>query len=226
MNQKKIIIIAGPNGAGKSTFAREFLPNEAACPAFINADLIAQGLSPFQPELAALRAGKIMQEEMDSQVERGGSFSFESTLSRQAYVPMIQSWQEQGYKVKIIYLHLASADQAIARISARVQQGGLYVPDEVVRRRFDDGFKNFMNVYRHQVDFWRWFDNSVDAPFVIDGKTTDDKNLQDADMQNAAPVLLRSAQRAKTLAEKTGTEFVVMRDGQLVREIPQAVSGR
>lgn len=96
---KKIIIIAGPNGAGKTTFARSFLPQEAQCPRFINADLIAAGLSPFAPEAAALMAGRLMLAESDECVRRGDSFAFETTLAGLAYVGRVEKWRREGYHV-------------------------------------------------------------------------------------------------------------------------------
>ncbi len=99
---KKIIIIAGPNGAGKTTFARSFLPQDAHCPRFINADLIAAGLSPFAPEAAAIKAGRLMLEEIDHCVERGESFAFETTLFGKGYARHIGQWRERGYHVSLI----------------------------------------------------------------------------------------------------------------------------
>src|SRR5690606_4284114 len=100
---KKILIIAGPNGAGKTTFARSFLPAEAQCPRFINADLIAAGLSPFAPEAAAIKAGRLMLEEVAACVERDESFAFETTLSGLGYVRHIDQWRAQGYRVKLYF---------------------------------------------------------------------------------------------------------------------------
>jgi predicted ABC-type ATPase len=166
--KQKILIIAGPNGAGKSTFAREFLPNDAECPAFVNADLIAAGLSPFQPEAVAIKAGRLMLEEMAEHTARGSSFAFETTLAGRVYVRMIRDWRKQGYQVKLFFLSLANPEEAIARIAARVAQGGHHVPDDVVRRRFVTGLQNFQTMYRFEVNSWRWYDNSGDTPIVID----------------------------------------------------------
>ncbi len=124
MKQKDIIIIAGPNGAGKTTFAREFLPQEADCPTFINADLIALGLSPFRPEAAAVRAGRIMLEMIADCVRRGESFAIETTLSGRGYARMIPVWQQKGYRVTIFFLELPSAELAVERVADRVAQGG------------------------------------------------------------------------------------------------------
>ena len=163
----KILIIAGPNGAGKSTFAREFLPKDAECPAFINADLIAAGLSPFQPEVAAIKAGRLMLDEIAEHTARGSSFAFETTLAGRVYLRMIRDWRRQGYQVKLFFLSLANPEEAIARVAARVAQGGHYVPDDVVRRRFAAGLRNFQTIYRAEVNFWRWYDNSGDTPILI-----------------------------------------------------------
>ena len=114
---KKIIIIAGPNGAGKTTFARSFLPAEARCPRFINADLIAAGLSPFAPEAAAIKAGRLMLQEIAHCAAHGESFAFETTLSGLAYLRHIQEWKGLGYHVSLFFLTLPSADMAIARVA-------------------------------------------------------------------------------------------------------------
>jgi predicted ABC-type ATPase len=168
MKKKKILIIAGPNGAGKSTFAREFLPNEAECPVFINADLIAAGLSPFQPELAAIKAGRLMLKEIKEHARGAHSFAFETTLAGRAYIQMIRGWRAQEYQVKLFFLSLSSPEESIARVAERVAQGGHHVPDDVVRRRFAAGLLNFQTIYRFEVDYWRWYNNSGDFPVVID----------------------------------------------------------
>lgn len=165
---KKIVIIAGPNGAGKTTFAREFLPFDADCPLFINADLIAAGLSPFQPEAAAIRAGRLMLDEIDRNAAEGHNFAFETTLSGHTYVKRIPRWRAQGFTVKLIFLSLATADEAIARVARRVQQGGHDVAPDVVRRRFNAGMRNFLVTYRALVDYWQWFDNSGPQPQLLE----------------------------------------------------------
>jgi predicted ABC-type ATPase len=158
--EKKVVIIAGPNGAGKTTFAREFLPHEAGVPEFVNADLIAAGLSPFDPAAAAIRAGRIMLSEMRRHAAVGHSFAFESTLAGLSYVRMIDGWRASGYVVKLLFLSLATPEEAIARVATRVRQGGHDVPEETIRRRFAAGLRNFTQVYRYHVDYWQWFDNS------------------------------------------------------------------
>jgi predicted ABC-type ATPase len=165
---RRIVIIAGPNGAGKTTFARDFLPNEAHCPDFINADLIAAGLSPFNPEAAAVRAGRLMLEEIAARVGRGESFAFETTLSGLSYARAIPRWQATGYHVKLLFLTLPSAEMAIMRVAARVAQGGHEVPEHVVRRRFNAGLRNFHQRYKLLADGWILYDNSCDEPVILD----------------------------------------------------------
>lgn len=168
MSEKKIVIIAGPNGAGKTTFAQEFLPNEAGCPIFINADLIAAGLSPFQPDIAAVKAGRLMLEEIKEYFRHGESFAFETTLAGRSYARMIPRWQAEGYHVKLFFLTLPSAEMANARVVERVRQGGHNVPEQVIRRRFVSGRNNFDLLYREKVDSWVLYDNAGDEPQLID----------------------------------------------------------
>ena len=164
---EKTIIIAGPNGAGKTTFAREFLPKEAGCPTFVNADLIAEGLNPLQPEQEAMAAGRMMLDMIRRYVNEGRSFAFETTLSGRTYASMIPRWQEQGYRVRLYFLRLPSSEVAIARVGKRVQTGGHNIPDDVVRRRFDAGWRNFQSVYQELVDEWTLFDSSDDPPTLL-----------------------------------------------------------
>lgn len=167
-HEKKIVIIAGPNGAGKTTFASQFLPNEADCPVFVNADLIAAGLSPFAPGAAEVRAGRIMLGEIKAHARRGENFSFETTLGGLMYARLIPQWQGQGYHMKLIYLGLVSAELAVARVAARVAQGGHSVPENVIRRRFANGWRNFNETYKHVVDAWVHYDNSGPQPVILD----------------------------------------------------------
>jgi predicted ABC-type ATPase len=167
MNEKKILILAGPNGAGKTTFAKEFLPREANCPDFINVDLIAAGLSPFDPERASIRAGRLMLEEIKTRTRNGASFSFETTLSGRHYAVMIKRWRASGYHVKLIFLMLPSVELAVARVKSRAAQGGHDLPESVVRRRFASGLRNFQTIYRPLVNAWVLYDNSGPVPVLI-----------------------------------------------------------
>lgn len=163
----QIIILAGPNGAGKTTFARNFLPAEAACLRFINADLIAAGLSPFAPEQAAVKAARLMLEEIQSCAARRESFALETTLSGRGYLPMIRAWRRDGYIVRLFFIWLSSADLAVNRVAVRVRQGGHAIPEPVIRRRYRAGWQNFCEYYRDCVDHWAVYDNSNPLPVMM-----------------------------------------------------------
>jgi predicted ABC-type ATPase len=165
---KKVIVIAGPNGAGKTTFARSFLPEEARCPRFINADLIAAGLSPFAPEAAAIKAGRLMLQEIGACVRQGGSFAFETTLAGLGYLAHIRRWRAQGYHVSLFFLSLPDADVAVARVAERVRQGGHHIPEDVIRRRFSAGLRNFDTAYKPAVDAWAKYDNVGVSPVLLE----------------------------------------------------------
>jgi predicted ABC-type ATPase len=162
-----VYIIAGPNGAGKTTFAVEFLPAYADCKNFVNADLIAQGVSPFSPERAAIRAGKLMLEEIETFARRGADFGFETTLSGLAHLKLIRRLKKRRYRINIFYLWIPSADAALSRVRERVSRGGHNIAEAVVRRRFDRSIRNFLIQYRKLADSWILFDNSGKAPATI-----------------------------------------------------------
>jgi predicted ABC-type ATPase len=165
---KKIIIIAGPNGAGKTTFARSFLPAEAQLPRFINADLIAAGFAPFAPETVALKAGRLMLQEIEQCARRGKSFAFETTLSGLGYLRRITGWRAQGYRVSLFFLTLPNVETAIARVAARVRQGGHDIQEPVIRRRFAMGWNNFQSHYKQAVDDWALYDNAGTEPAMLE----------------------------------------------------------
>jgi len=162
-----VYIIAGPNGAGKTTFAREFLPNFAGTLRFVNADLIAQGLSPLAPDAVSFRAGKMMLVEIHRLVGRRVSFGFESTLSGRSYASLLRQMKEADYYVALYFLWVASADLSVARIRERVRAGGHSIPEDVARRRFGRSIRNFFRVYRRLADEWTLLDNSQESPVTI-----------------------------------------------------------
>lgn len=164
----KVIIIARPNGAGKTTFAREFLPHEAACPVFVNADLIAAGLSPFDVGAAAVQAGRLMLQELERHFQARRSFAFETTLSGRGYLRHIARWRAAGYRVELIFLRLNHDDEAVARVQQRVRQGGHDIPEAVIRRRFAAGLENFQHHYAPVVDAWALYDNAGEMPALLD----------------------------------------------------------
>ena len=173
ISSRRILIVAGANGAGKTAFATEFLPNEGDCPIFINADLIAAGLSPFRPDLTALRAGRLMLSMIRDYVRRGESFAFETTLSGRSYARLIPHCREQGYSVELFFLRLSRPEIAIARVKQRVAEGGHDVPESVIRRRFHAGLRNFEYIYKGLVDKWAVYDNSGDEPVLLEeGRST------------------------------------------------------
>lgn len=164
--QPRCIIIAGPNGAGKTTFAREYLPKDARVIHFVNADLIAGGLSPLRPELAALTAGRMVLTELDRLAKSKQSFAFETTLSGRTYLSRLKHWKAAGYRIEILFLRLSSVQVALRRIAARVQQGGHDVPAKDVARRFGRGWANFVECYRPLADSWAVYENSGTFPVL------------------------------------------------------------
>jgi len=166
--QPRCIVIAGPNGAGKTTFARQYLPEDARVVHFVNADLIAIGLSPLQPDLAAISAGRLVLKEIDRLAESRADFSFETTLSGLTYARRLKRWKQAGYRVEIPYLRLRSTQLALRRIATRVRQGGHNVPRTDVVRRFKRGWENFENVYRPLADSWAVYENSDRTPRLLD----------------------------------------------------------
>lgn len=170
MNVPRCIIIAGPNGAGKTTFAREFLPKDAGVVHFVNVDLLAAGLSPLKPQLAALSAGRLFLGELDRLARSRQDFAFESTLSGLTYLSRIRRWKMAGYRIEIVFLRLASVRLALRRIATRVKQGGHDVPRADVLRRFSRGWKNFETAYKPLADAWKVYDNSGDRPQLLEAK--------------------------------------------------------
>ena len=167
MKNKNVYIIAGSNGSGKTTFAKTFLPEYAKCDHFVNADLIAQGLSPFSPRQAALKAGKLVLEQIKQFTDAGTDFGFETTLSGVTYLKYFQRLKQEGYIIHIFFLWIPGFELAIGRIKDRVEQGGHSVPSEDVKRRFERSLENFLKEYRPLADQWMLFDNSQTTPQLI-----------------------------------------------------------
>lgn len=163
---KTCYIIAGPNGAGKTTFAMDMLPQEVACENYINADLIAAGLSPFKPELAAVAAGKLMLHKIQECVEAGCSFAFETTLSGRGYLNKIVQWKSLGYEVILFYFALPSVEMALERVKHRVAVGGHNIPAPTIKRRYSRSVEN-LKEYQAIVDGWALFDSSGWEPKLL-----------------------------------------------------------
>ena len=180
----QVYIIAGPNGSGKTTFAAKFLPKYADRPEFINADEIARGLSRFSPEAVALRAGRILLEQIESYAAKKVDFAFETTLSGTNYLRRLRDLKNEGYSVHLFFLWIPDVRLSLARVASRVKMGGHDIAEKVVRRRFHKGIENFFKRYQADTDSWMLFDNSGSVPHLIaegkSGKTSvSDQNLYD-----------------------------------------------
>jgi predicted ABC-type ATPase len=164
----RVIIIAGPNGVGKTTFAKEFLPNEAQTFQFVNADLIAAGISPFAPASADLTAGRVMLKRLDDLAEERMDFALETTLSGSWLKSHLIDWRSKGYSVELHYLRPSYVEISLARIRKRVQQGGHNIPEEIARRRFSRSMQLLESTYKNLADFWFVYNNDGDRAALID----------------------------------------------------------
>ena len=155
-----VVVLAGPNGAGKSTSAPHLLKGALAVEEFVNADVIAQGLSAFRAESAAVAAARIMLERLHVLAAARRDFAFETTLSGRGHARWIRELRTGGYRAHLIFLSLPSPDLAVARVHERVQRGGHDIPENVIRRRYASGLRNLFGVYQTAVDSWQVYDNS------------------------------------------------------------------
>ena len=155
-----IVVIAGPNGAGKTTAAPALLREALAVNEFVNADTIAQGLSAFRSERAAVAAGRVMLERLHALAQGRESFAFETTLASRSFAPWLRARRAEGYRVHLAFPSLPTEELAIARVRERVRLGGHDVPEPVIRRRFVSGLRNFFTIYREIADGWQMLDNS------------------------------------------------------------------
>ena len=157
---KQLYIIAGCNGAGKTTASFTILPEVLNCKEFINADEIAKGLSPFQPESVAMQASRIMLARMDELLQKGETFAFETTLATKSYKQKIEWAQANGYEVTLLFFWLDSPNMAKKRVAQRVAEGGHSIPSETIERRYYNGIANLFAIYIDMVDICYIFDNS------------------------------------------------------------------
>ena len=163
----QLYIIAGCNGAGKTTASLTVLPEMLNCHEFVNADMIAFGLSPLNPTGVAVAAGRIMLARIKELLEEREDFAFETTLSTRSYVSLIKTAKEKGYTVTLLFFWLYSPEEAIMRVAERVKNGGHNIPEEVIRRRYSRGIENFHRLYKQIVDTWLLFDNSDETPDLL-----------------------------------------------------------
>jgi predicted ABC-type ATPase len=168
---KNLYIIAGCNGAGKTTASFTILPEILNCKEFVNADEIAKGLSPFQPEKVSFEAGRIMLKRINELLETNENFAFETTLATKSYKSKVINAQEKKYTVTLLFFWLQNVDLAIERVKTRVTEGGHHIETEVIKRRYVNGIKNLFKIYIPIVDEVMIFDNSYGKPELIAEKT-------------------------------------------------------
>jgi predicted ABC-type ATPase len=166
-----LYVIAGCNGAGKTTASLTFLPEMLSCYEFVNADSIAAGLSPLQPDKVAFEAGRIMLDRIRKLMDANVDFAFETTLSTKSYPSLLKAAKDKGYKVWLLFFWLPNPDMAIARVASRVKNGGHFIPEEVIVRRYYRGISNLINIYSQLANRWFVLDNSsTEAQLIIEGR--------------------------------------------------------
>jgi len=160
MTNKNLYIISGCNGAGKTTASYTVLPEVLDCREFVNADEIARGLSPFNPESVSIEAGRLMLSRIEELLERDESFSIETTLATKSYINLVRRAQAKGYNVRLLFFWLRTPDLAVQRVAERVAKGGHNIPTDVIRRRYVAGISNLFRLFMREVDYWEIYDNS------------------------------------------------------------------
>ncbi|MDT0643180.1 zeta toxin family protein [Zunongwangia sp. F363] len=179
---KRIYVIAGCNGAGKTTASYTILPEILGCDEFVNADEIARGLSPFRPEKAGIQAGRLMLGRIKKLIKLQQDFAFETTLATKSYRNIIRDAQKKGYTITLLFFWLSSQNLAVKRVETRVKEGGHSIPEEVIRRRYENGLNNFFNIFKDLVDDWVFIDNSG-APYeVIAGGAKNEVDVGNAEI--------------------------------------------
>ncbi len=167
---KKLYIIAGPNGVGKTTLSYTILPEIFDCYEFVNADEIAKGISPLNPEKAGIVSGRLMLQRIQELLKLGESFAIETTLSTKSYFSLVKKAQLQQYEVVLLFLTLDSAQLAVHRVRTRVKEGGHNIPKKVIERRYKNGLQNLFEIYLPIVDKWLIVNNSSEKfEFIAEG---------------------------------------------------------
>ena len=158
---KRLYIIGGCNGAGKTTASYTVLPEILDCREFVNADEIAHGLSPFNPENVSIEAGRLMLKRIDELLEKDITFSIETTLATKSYINLVRRAHTKGYSVNLLFFWLRSPELAIQRVAERVKNGGHNIPTDIIERRYSAGICNLFNLYMPEIDYWSIYDNSA-----------------------------------------------------------------
>ena len=177
MADKHLYIISGPNGAGKTTASYTVLPKILQCKEFVNADEIARGLSPFNPESVAIEAGRLMLKRISDLLQRNESFSIETTLSTRSYFRLVEKAHSQGYDVTLLFFWLKSPQQAIERVAERVAKGGHDIPKDIIVRRYWEGLNNLFKIYMPIVDTWILVNNSETPRSIVATGGKDQKTI-------------------------------------------------
>lgn len=179
MKEKNIYIIAGCNGAGKTTASFTILPEILDCKEFVNADEIAKGLSPFQPEKVAFEAGRIMLERVEFLLKLNENFAFETTLATKSYRQKLIKAKENGFKVKLLFFWLPTVEMAVNRVAIRVSEGGHNIPEDVIARRYFRGIQNLFKIYLPLCDSWMLYDNEANPEIVAKGSNEESVQIFD-----------------------------------------------
>lgn len=185
-------IIAGPNGAGKTTFALEYLPQVAGCTRFINADLIAAGLSPLAPERELMAASRLFLREIEERIEAREDFAFETTLAGRTYLRLVERLRTDGWRVELIYLALPSVEMSKLRVAERVAHGGHNIPAADIERRFSRSLNHLLNDFSHLADSCTCFMNDGESPVLVFEQRGDDRTIVHDDYYQ---LLLEEAKR-------------------------------
>jgi predicted ABC-type ATPase len=179
----RLILLGGPNGAGKTTAAMRILPGFLSLREYVNADTIAAGISAFVPESVAVEAGRVMLRRLHELAEMGADFAFETTLASRSFARFLRNLQGNGYDVQVVFLWLRSADLAVERVHTRVQAGGHEIPQQVVRRRYAAGWRNFLELYQPIADSWQVYDNSgMEERLVAEGWSGEKTEVHDLEL--------------------------------------------
>ncbi len=179
---KRLFVISGCNGAGKTTASYTILPEILECDEFVNADEIAKGLSPFNPESEAIAAGRLMLSKIDKLIKKGNDFAFETTLATKSYKNFVVNAKKNGYTVTLIFFWLRNQDLAVKRVETRVKEGGHNIPENVIRRRYENGLKNFFSIFEPIVDEWMFIDNSGEPYQIVAYKNNIDFKINNTNL--------------------------------------------